>query len=160
RVLAKSRTCQRIIKLCLLTAQRVGEVSGLPKAELKLADRIWIIPGTRTKNGHEHVVPLSDFALEIIREALADTGKHAEYMFSNKDGAGPMCPMAVAKTLLRAQERFGLPHWTAHDLRRSAASGMAKLGVPPIVRGHILNHRTITKAGVTLGVYDQYDYAK
>ena len=37
---------------------------------------------------------------------------------------------------------------------------MARLGVSPIVRGHILNHRTITKAGVTLGVYDQYDYAE
>jgi integrase len=159
-VLAKSPTCQRIIKLCLLTAQRVGEVSGLPKAELELAGRTWIIPETRAKNGHEHVVPLSDFAVEIIREALADAGRQAEFVFSNRDGTGPMCAMAVAKTLLRAQERFGLPHWTAHDLRRSAATGMAKLGVPPIVRGHILNHRTITKAGVTLGVYDQYDYAR
>src|SRR5262249_51015888 len=126
-VLAKSPTCQRIVKLCLLTAQRVGEVSGLPKAELELAGRIWTIPGTRAKNGYEHVVPLSDFAVEIIREALADAGKRAEFVFSNKDATGPMCPMVVAKTLLRAQERFGLRHWTAHDLRRSAASGMAKL---------------------------------
>ena len=36
---------------------------------------------------------------------------------------------------------------------------MGKLGVPPIVRGHIINHRSVTKAGITLGVYDQYDYA-
>jgi len=159
-VLAKSRACQRVVRLCLLTAQRVGEVSGLETAELDLNSRTWVIPGERTKNGHKHVVPLSDAAVDVIREALADAAKDAEFVFLNRDGDGPLCPMVVAKTLLRAQERFGLPHWTAHDLRRSAASGMAKLGVPPIVRGHILNHRTITKAGVTLGVYDQYDYAK
>src|SRR5262245_7878979 len=46
-VLAKSPKCQRIIKLCLLTAQRVGEVSGLSKAELELAGRTWTIPGAR-----------------------------------------------------------------------------------------------------------------
>ena len=37
---------------------------------------------------------------------------------------------------------------------------MAKLGVSPIVLGHVINHRSVTKAGVTLGVYSQYDYAK
>ena len=55
---------------------------------------------------------------------------------------------------------FNMAHWTSHDLRRTAVSGMAKLGVSPIVRGHVINHRSVTKAGVTLGVYDQYDYAK
>jgi integrase len=159
-VLSRSSACQRIVKLCLVTGQRVGEVSGLETAELDLDARTWIIPGARTKNGHKHVVPLSDAAIKIIRQALADAGKDAEFVFPNKDGTGPLSPLVVAKTLLRAQERFRLAHWTAHDLRRSAASGMARLGVPPIVRGHILNHRTITKAGVTLGVYDQYDYAK
>ena len=158
--LSGSPTCQRIVKLCLVTAQRVGEVTGLRMAELDLHDRIWIIPGARTKNGHKHVVPLSVPAMNIIQEALTHVRKDAEFIFPSKDGTRSLSPLVVAKTLLRAQERFGLPHWTAHDLRRSAASGMAKLGVSPIVRGHILNHRTITKAGVTLGVYDQYDYAK
>ena len=129
--LSRSPACQRIVKLCLVTGQRVGEVSGLETAELDLDDRTWIIPGARTKNGHKHVVPLSDAAIEIIRQALADAGKDAEFVFPNKDGTGPLSPLVVAKTLLRAQERFGLAHWTAHDLRRSAASGMAKLGVPP-----------------------------
>jgi integrase len=159
KALAKSPGCQRIIKLCLVTAQRVGEVSGLEKPELDLEGRLWIIPGERTKNGYQHMVPLSDVAVGIIQEAIAETAKRAKFVFSNREGTGPMCPMVVAKTLMRAQERFGLPHWTPHDLRRTAASGMAKLKIPPIVRGHVLNHRTVTKAGVTLGTYDQYDYA-
>jgi hypothetical protein len=71
-----------------------------------------------------------------------------------------MSPVTVATSLLRAQGRFGLAYWTAHDLRRTAVSGMAKLGVPPIVLGHIINHRSVTKAGVTLAVYAQYDHDK
>jgi hypothetical protein len=50
--------------------------------------------------------------------------------------------------------------WTAHDLRRSALTKMAELGVAPIVLGHIANHRTTTKAGITLGVYVQYAWEK
>jgi integrase len=114
------------------------------------------IPSPRTKNGHKHIVPLSAAAIEIIKEAMGDAG--AAFAFPSRDRAGAMSPVAVATGLLRAQGRFGLAHWTAHDLRRTAVSGMAKLGVPPIVLGHIVNHRSVTKAGVTLAVYAQYDY--
>jgi integrase len=50
--------------------------------------------------------------------------------------------------------------WTAHDLRRTALTKMAELGVAPIVLGHIANHRTTTKAGMTLGVYVHHAYEK
>ena len=53
-----------------------------------------------------------------------------------------------------------MPHWTAHDLRRSAVTGMAALGVAPIVLGHVINHRSTTRAGVTLAVYSQYTYER
>ena len=56
------------------------------------------------------------------------------------------------------QERFGLPQWTAHDLRRTVVSRMAELGVTPIVLAHIINHVSVTRAGVTLGVYQTYTY--
>jgi integrase len=60
----------------------------------------------------------------------------------------------------RAQGRFGIAQWTAHDLRRTAVTNMAKLGVSPIVLGHVINHVSVTKADVTLSVYSHYDYAK
>src|SRR5262249_11530523 len=66
----------------------------------------------------------------------------------------------VAGFVGRARAIFGLPHFTAHDLRRTALTKMAELGVPPIVLGHVANHRTTTKAGITLGVYVQYEYEK
>ena len=75
--LARSVQCQRIIKLCLVTGQRVGEVAGIVPAELDLKAREWRLPGDRTKNAHAHVVPLSDLAIQIIKEAMADAGKAA-----------------------------------------------------------------------------------
>ncbi|MFZ1207555.1 MAG: tyrosine-type recombinase/integrase [Pseudolabrys sp.] len=66
---------QRIVKLCLITAQRIGEVAGMVPAELDLKAREWRLPGSRIKNANAHVVPLSDLALEIIKEAAADGGE-------------------------------------------------------------------------------------
>jgi integrase len=161
--LPRSKQCRSIIKLCLVTAQRVGEVSGITRSEIDLKAREWRLPGSRTKNGHAHVVPLSDLAIELIEETLADAGKN-EPIFPC--GNGSLSPVAVARTILRANEtskgrplgRFGIEPWSAHDLRRTALTGMARLGVAPIVLGHVANHRTTTRAGVTLAVYSQYTY--
>jgi integrase len=154
KALARSDQCQRIIKLCLLTGQRVGEVAGMTPAELDRKHRIWNLPGSRTKNGHAHAVPLSPLAVELIGEG------EGEWIFPNSEGAGPLPGAAIARTITRAQERIGIAQWSAHDLRRTALTGMAKLGVAPIVLGHIANHRTTTKAGMTLSVYVQHAYEK
>lgn len=163
--LARSVQCQRVIRLCLLTAQRVGEVAGIAKSELDLAASEWRLPGDRTKNGHPHVVPLSKAAAKILREAMADAGESPWVFPCNGKG---LTQDAVSKTILRANEcteerpagRFGVIGWSAHDLRRTALTGMARLGVAPIVLGHVANHRTTTRAGVTLAVYSQYAYEK
>jgi integrase len=133
----------RIVKLCLVTGQRLGEITGLTLTELDLDKRVWNIPEARTKNGHPHSVPLSPLALEIIN-----------------DGEIRVSRAQVSNIIYEAQAKFGIAHWTAHDLRRSALTQMAQLGVPPIVLGHIANHRTTTKAGITLGVYVQHQYER
>lgn len=165
--LARSKAVQRIVRLCLVTAQRVGEVAGMRRDELDLKAGVWTLPGSRTKNGHPHRVPLSDMAAIIIDEALKDAGEDAIFVFPGDDDERPLPAHAVAKTLTRAQKpsedhpdgRFGIGQFTAHDLRRTAATGMAKLGVAPIVLGHVINHRSATKANVTLSVYVHHDYA-
>jgi integrase len=140
----KSEDCQQILKLCLITGQRLGEVAGIRRSELDLPKAVWNIPASRTKNGHPHTVPLSRMALEIIK---ASGGEF------DKGWAKRMCQVV-------GTNQFKLDHWTPHDLRRSALTKMAELGVPPIVLGHIANHRTTTKAGVTLGVYVQHQYER
>ena len=164
--LAKSKACQWIIKLCLVTAQRVGEVAGMRWDEIDLVKGIWALPGARTKNGHPHTVPLSDMAVGLIKEA-ANAGGQSEFVFPSGD-EGHLPPMAVARTIGRARVtseerpkgRFGIDHFTAHDLRRTALTGMAGLGVAPVVLGYVANHRTVTNGGITMAVYNQYDYAK
>jgi integrase len=139
---AFSLCCQQVLRLCLVTAQRLGEITGLQRSELDLERRLWNIPGSRTKNGHPHSIPLSPTALEIIRAR----------------GHSPIKAVSVSQAVNKSQ--LGLPHWTAHDLRRTALTKMAELGVAPIVLGHIANHRTTTKSGITLGVYVQHQYEK
>ena len=164
KALARSVECQRIIKLCLVTVQRVGEVAGMVPAELDLKAREWRLPGERIKNGHAHVVPLSDLAIEIIKEAMADAGEGAP-LFPAGNGSLPPAAVRADDTAGQRNEeerphgRFGIAPWSAHDLRRTALTGMARLGVAPIVLGHVANHRTTTRAGITLAVYNQYTYA-
>jgi integrase len=144
---------QRILRLCLVTAQRVGEVTGMQRGELDFKARLWSLPGTRTKNGFAHQVPLSDLAISIIEEAMADAAGSSRLF--------DLPAVAVARFVGRAQGKFGIfPPWTPHDLRRSAVSGMAALGVAPVVLGHIANHRGTTKAGITLAVYIRHDYSR
>jgi integrase len=120
----------------------------MTRSELDLKHRLWRLPGERTKNGHPHTVPLSPLAIELIGKG------DSEQVFPNPE------PVAVAQTVYSAQDRFGIAHWTAHDLRRTSLTSMAKLGVAPIVLGHIANHRTTTKAGMTLSVYVHHAYEK
>jgi integrase len=160
---AKSKTCQRIIKLCLVTGQRLGEISGMQRGELDLEQKLWSLPGTRTKNGHPHTVPLSDPAVELVREALADSDNEA--VFPAEDGKSLTAPR-VTKTISRAHKttkerplgRFGIAAWSAHDLRRTCLDNLAKVGVLPHVIGHVANHRSLTKSNVTFAHYVQHSY--
>jgi integrase len=138
-----------VIKFCLVTGQRLGEVTGLQQSELDLARKVWNIPGARTKNSHPHSVPLSSLALALINEASSDNG----------DGGLWGVGSGHVGDVIRDQLQHG-KHWSAHDLRRTALSKMAELGIAPIVLGHVANHRTTTKAGITLGVYVQHAYER
>src|SRR5262245_42516117 len=146
--LPRQLDCQRVLRLCLITGQRVGEVAGMLRSELDLKTRTWSLPGARTKNGHPHSVPLSDLAMSIIEDALADAGDR-QHLFA-------LLPVAVVRFVERAD--FGLAHWTPHDLRRTALTEMAKLGVEPVVLGHVANHRSATRAGITLAIYVRHSY--
>lgn len=169
-------TTKRIVQLCLVTAQRVGEVAGMARAEIDLDRATWTIPGARAKNKRDHLVPLSDLAVRIIRDQLAEVNdlcarkgrEPPPFVFPARGGAACVDPIAVAKSVKRGEARtdddvatiMGVAPWTPHDLRRTAATGMEELGVSPFIVGHCLNHVSATKATITSRVYARYDYAK
>ena len=148
---------QLIVKLCLVTGQRLGEISGMAGSELRLQRKEWHLPGARTKNANPHIVPLSDLAMQIIQQALADA-HGAPFAFPHQGGGRPS--VMVSAMVSTRNQQFGIAPWGCHDLRRTALTGMASLGVTPIVLGHVANHRSTTRAGVTLAVYSQYTYDK
>jgi integrase len=135
QAMPRSTQCQHIIKLCLVTAQRVGEVAGIVASEIDLNAREWRLPAARTKNGFPHVVPLSDLAIEIIAAAITDQACASAASKTVPTwnrlfpcGEGSLSAAVVARAILRAHEttkerplgRFGIAPWSAHDLRRTA----------------------------------------
>jgi integrase len=147
-----------LFKLLLLTGQRLREVSDSSWGEIgDLEDRTWHLPGgLRTKNGQKHDVHLSDAALAII-EALpriAPLPRKPAWLFS-MTGERPVCGFMRAKAQLVA--RMEVDDWCLHDLRRTATTIMARLGVAPHVADRVLNHTAGTIKGVA-AVYNRFDY--
>jgi integrase len=106
---------------------------------------------------------LSDLTVSIIREALKASDVDA--VFPDETGK-PLTAHVVTRAISRAHEtsknrpqsRFGIAEWSAHDLRRTCLTNLAKLGVTPHVIAHVANHRSLTKSGVTFAHYVQHSY--
>jgi integrase len=143
-----------IIKLLMLTGLRANEIQGLRWDELH-DDQI-VLPGERTKNKRAHIVPLNDPAKAILAAIERRDRKH---VFGRDDTGFQGSSKAQPKLDARIVEAEGkpLPHWTPHDLRRTAATRMAELGVQPHVIEAVLNHVSGHKSGVA-GIYNRATY--
>ncbi len=146
-------TYGRIVRLLILTGQRREEVGGVAETEINLGARLWNIPRARTKNGLDHDVPLSDPAIEILREAP----RRADRPFLFGDGVKSFSGWSKAKQALDTRITSAAP-WRLHDIRRTVATRMADLGVLPHVIEAVLNHISGHKAGVA-GIYNRATYA-
>jgi integrase len=139
-----------IIKLLILTGQRRGEVSGMAWKEIDKTT--WTLPRERVKNNRRHEVPLSDQALRIIQKAPQISDKH---IFS-LNGRGPVGGFSERKA--RLDRMANISSWTVHDLRRTVASGLAKLGTDLAVIEKVLNHVSGSFAGI-VSVYQRHEFA-
>jgi len=141
-----------VVHLLVVTAQRKGEVTHMEWVEINGQTAAWSLPRERTKSKRQHVVPLSSLALEIIANVprLND-----QLLFPSIDGTGVISGFSKWKD--RLDELSGVSDWRLHDLRRTAATGMASLGVAPHVVERILNHTSGTLGGVA-GIYNRFQY--
>ena len=73
---------------------------------------------------------------------------------------GPISPHAASKALVRARAAIGIEDFRIHDLRRSAATHMAELGISPHTISLVLNHVSARRGTITGKVYVQYSYDK
>jgi integrase len=154
-----TRAMALAIKLALVTGQRIGEVTNIARSELSLnhGTPLWTIPGDKTKNDQPNRVPLSPLALKLIGEASELSGQNP-WLFPSPSGDGPIDAHAPTRALARAREAIGLNDFRIHDLRRTAATRMAELGINPHTISMILNHVSARQGTITSKVYVQYSY--
>jgi integrase len=139
-----------IVEFLALTGQRREEVAGLRWEELDLAQRVWTLPKSRTKNAKAHVVHLSEQSIAVLQR----TDQRGPYVFSQL-GTKPFPEFSRAKR--RLDQLSGVTGWRLHDLRRTCVSGMARLGIAPHVADKILNHQSGTISGVA-AVYQRHEF--
>lgn len=142
-------------RLLLLTAQRRSEVAGMRWADIDLDNATWTLSASDTKAKRAHLVPLAPSAVEIIK-AMPEIG---DYVFSTSANT-PIRGFARAKSQIDQwleSKGDGLAEpWRFHDLRRTAATHMVRLGIPELVVSRVLNHRV---QGITGQVYALHSYA-
>jgi integrase len=171
-----------IVRLLILAGQRRGEVAGMEWREISDDLATWTMPGERTKNGVAHVVPLSAPASDLLRALLPDDANGTKQAIADRRAAATLAlpgavgtpfgdwsqakralDTAITEVRRKAAAAFGtiaapLVPWTLHDLRRTVATGLQRLGVRLEVTEAVLNHISGSRGGIA-GVYQRHDWA-
>ena len=117
--------------------------------EIDLEAKTWVIPAARSKSDREMLVPLSDFAVDLLEGLPRFEG--CDFLFTAR-GKQPVAGFGNAKVI--ADRESGVTGWRFHDLRRTCRTGLARLGVPEIVAERCLNH---APKGLS-AVYNLHEY--
>lgn len=159
--------------IILSTSCRIGELIKALWKNVDLKEKTWFIPAKDSKNRKEHTIYLSDFAV-VYFEKLFQLKTTNTWLYSNYDDDGHVDTRAITKQV-RDRQLDGSDKsldgrskhfdslvlvggkWTPHDLRRTSATAMVSLGIPPDVIERCLNHVEENKMKKT---YQRYDYAE
>ncbi len=149
------------LKLLMLTGTRRSEVFDADRAEFDLKAKEWVIPAERAKNGLPHIVPLSPPAIAVIK-AIPETGGSAKLFPADGNPERSASGFSKARARFRRSldkvlERSDGERWTLHDIRRTVATGLQRLGVRFEVTEAVLNHVSGAKGGIA-GVYQRHDW--
>ena len=154
-----------IVRMLILTGQRREEVAGMTWDEIAPDLSTWTIPASRAKNNVAHVVPLTPEAQDVLRKALRFARDETEepdeakddkpdFIFPGQRGAFN----GFSKSKADLDEASGVTDWRLHDLRRTMATGLQKLGVRLEVTEAVLNHIAGSRAGI-VGIYQKHTWA-
>jgi integrase len=146
----------------LLTGQRRSEVFEAKRHEFDLKASMWTIPPDKAKNGNAHLVHLSDPAKTIVDGILKEEG--SDWLFpadGNADNPASGISRAVKRMreAMRAELGDDVAQWSLHDLRRTVATALQRLGIRFEVTEAVLNHVSGAKGGVA-GVYQRHNWAE
>src|SRR5690606_18578659 len=138
-------------RFALLTGQRnITEIAKMKWCEIDFTKRIWTIPASRAKNNKEHLVYLSDLALEV----LSELDQRSSFVFSST-GKRPISDFSTFKDQFDRLSK--LENFKLHDLRRTLSTHLAEMGVSEDIADRILNHVSGSQSGIK-GVYQRYEF--
>ena len=147
------------LQLLILTGQRRTEVAAMTWGEVDVDAREWVIPAARSKNGEPHVVPLSDQAWRSCRQCRASRVGGLRLHHRRRHPVSGFSRMKQRIDKLMAETPGDdIPDWTLHDIRRTVAAGMQRIGVKMEVTEKVLNHKSGSFRGIA-GIYQVHDYA-
>ena len=127
------------IKIILHTGIRTGELRLATFSELDYQNSLWTIPKEQTKQGEIMRIHLTEPVKALFKELHAVST--CKYVLSAKNDE-PISLKALSRAINRIQERVGIPHWTAHDLRRSFCTQLGEaLHIDPVVIEKCLGHK-------------------
>jgi integrase len=136
-----------IVQLLLLTGQRRGEIGWLHRPWINEKDRTVTLPEWLTKNKREHVFPLGDLTAQIIE--TVPRRNSTELLFPTRwDNDRPLSGWSKYKS----EMTDGVTGWRLHDLRRTFATRLAEMKVPPHVVERLLNHKLGSIGNKTDGI--------
>src|SRR5262249_52195706 len=133
-----------LVQMLIVTGQRRDEVAKMQWSEIELKERLWTLPRERAKNDRPHSVPLSPLAITIIKSVPRIAGP---FIFTTT-GETASSGYSRAKRRLDAELPKNMPAWRWHDLRRTLASGMARLGINLPTIEKVLNHVSGSFGGI------------
>jgi len=144
-----------VLKMLLVCGQRAGETRMAEWTHISNKN-IWHIPAKNTKANREQNLPLPDLAINIIKEIKDVTGK-TDYVFASpREKNEPIAWLQNASK--RVRDNCSVNDFRLHDLRRTVASNLAKIGFDRTVIGKTLNHKGIAGDSMVTAVYDRYEY--
>jgi integrase len=142
------------VRLLALTAARELEVADIETGEVDLATGRWCLPAERTKNRNSITLPLGPLALSELRAVWPNEEIGEGYYLLGRTGRSGFRGFSRLKDRLDAAA--GVSGWRWHDLRRSARTGLARLGVSTEVAELCLNH--ISGRSALVRTYDLHRY--
>lgn len=152
KALACTSTMGWVVRLLVLTGQRRGEIGGLRRSYIDLEAKTITWPGEMVKNGRTHTLPYGPMTAAIIAEVPGDDDV---FFLARGSDDKPYC--GWSKPGLNFIQSCGIAPWTLHDLRRTFASGMQRLGVRMEVTEKLLNHVSGSFHGI-VAVYQRHSY--
>lgn len=128
------------LKIILLTGVRTGEIRVAKWSEFDFENSLWTIPAENTKTNIIMRIHLTEMTKKVLQELKAHSD--SEYVITGADGQSILSDRAMPRAVIRIQSRVGIPHWTAHDLRRTFATQFGEaLHVDPVVIEKCLGHK-------------------